>query len=98
MTVPSATSAEVMKLAAYQLRMSPCSSSVRNDARVGSSMSQVGLVVSALGLRAVSTVQASGTSQRSANAMSTPAQTRLNRRIRRSTETASAAAEPESGR
>ena len=74
----SAMSVEVMKLAAYQLRMSPCSSSVRNDSSVGFSIFQVGLVVSALGLIAVSMAQASGTSQRSANAMSTPAQKRLN--------------------
>ena len=43
-------------------------------------MNHVGgtLVVSALGLRAVSIAQATGTSQSRANAMSTPVQTRLN--------------------
>jgi hypothetical protein len=87
-TVPAADSAEVMKLAAYQLRMSPWASRARNDANVGLSMAQVGFVVSPLGLRAVSTAQASGTSQRSANATSTPVQHRLNRRVRRSAEAA----------
>src|SRR3954469_9777659 len=83
-TVAAAVTVEVMKLDAYQFQMSPCANSVRNDASVGLSMAQVGLVVSALGLSAVSMVQAIGTSQRRANAMSTPAQTPLNSLIRRS--------------
>ena len=41
------------------------------------------LVVSAFGLSAVSTAQASGTSQSSANAISTPTQIRLNSLVRR---------------
>src|SRR3954468_11038841 len=69
-TAPAAVAAEVMKLDAYQFQMSPCASSVLNDANVGSWMAQVGLVVSELGLSAVSMVQAIGTSQRRANAMS----------------------------
>src|SRR5690242_21597710 len=45
MTVANEVSAEVMKLDAYQLRMSPWDSRVRNDARVGCSMSQVGFAL-----------------------------------------------------
>ena len=46
---------EVMKLDAYQLQMSPCSAAASvNDASVGLSMHQVVLVVSVLGLSAVS--------------------------------------------
>src|SRR5690348_11876860 len=85
-TVPSAVSVEVMKLAAYQLMMSPCSISVRNDSSVGFSIFQVGFVVSALGLSAVSSAHSSGTNQIAANAMSTPTQVALKIRVRRSTD------------
>src|SRR5688572_1987276 len=87
-TVPSAENVAVMRLAAYQLRMSPCSSNVRNDSRVGFSIFQVGFVVSALGLIAVSTAQNNGTSHSNANAISTPTQVALNTRMRRSTDAA----------
>src|SRR3954462_9210064 len=85
-TVPTAVRVEVMKLVAYQFQMSPWASSVWNDWNVGLWISQVVSVVSALGLSAVSTVQSTGTSQISANAMSTPAQIRLNSLVRRSIE------------
>ncbi len=75
-----------MKLAAYQFKMSPWASSVRKDSSVGFWMIQVALVVSALGLSAVSKAQAIGTSQTSANAMSTPRQIPLNSLVRRSIE------------
>src|SRR4051794_38325808 len=89
-TVPSAETVAVMRLAAYQLRMSPCSSNVRNDSSVGFSIFQVGFVVSALGLSAVSTAQSNGTSHTTASAISTPTQVALKRRTRRSTDTATA--------
>src|SRR5947209_14446000 len=84
-TVAAALTVDVMKLDAYQFQMSPCANSVRNDPSVGCWTHQVGLVVSALGLKAVSTVQAMGTSQIRAKAISTPAQVRLNSLMRRST-------------
>jgi hypothetical protein len=87
-TVPSALNVDVMMLAAYQLMMSPWSSSVRYEASVGSMIFHVGFVVSPLGLREVSTAQAKGTSQSNANAMSTPMQVRLNNFSRRSAEVA----------
>ena len=75
-----------MKLAAYQLQMSPCAAAVRKKASsVGLSISQVVRVVSLLGLSAVSSAQAIGTSQIRANAISTPAQTRLKSLTRRRT-------------
>src|SRR3954463_5936180 len=79
-TVPAAVAADVMKLDRYHFQMSPCCRTVLNDSSVGFSMNHVGgtLVVSALGLRAVSIAQATGTSHSRANAMSTPVQTRLN--------------------
>ena len=67
-----------MRLDAYQLSMSVCLSSVVNAAKVGFSISQVVLVVSLLGLSAVSIAQASGTSQMRANAIRMPMQLRLN--------------------
>ena len=56
-----------------------------NAANVGLSMSQVLFVVSAFGLSAVSSAQASGTSHRIENAISTPRQTLLNSLVRIST-------------
>src|SRR3954449_4114070 len=85
MTVRTAVMVAVMKLAAYQRRMS-VSCSVRVKApSVGLWISQVVVVVSAFGLRAVSSAQSSGISQRIANAIRTPAQIRLNSLTRLST-------------
>jgi hypothetical protein len=83
MTVPSAVRLEMMKEAPYQLSMSVSRSVRVNASNVGLSMSQVVLVVSAFGLSAVSTAQANGISHTSANAISTPAQMRLNSFSRR---------------
>jgi hypothetical protein len=83
-TVAAAVAVEMMKLDAYQFQILPSAKSVRNDSKVGSLMAHVGLVVSALGLSAVSTVHAIGTSHNSANAISTPAHTPLNSLMRRS--------------
>ena len=85
-TAPAATAADVMKLDMYHFQMSPEASVVRNDSSVGFWMNQLGgaLVVSALGLSAVSIAQAIGTSHSRAKAMRTPMQTRLNSLFRRS--------------
>src|SRR5689334_7870437 len=85
-TVPAAVAADVMKLDRYHFQMSPCCRTVLNDSSVGFSMNHVGgtFVVSALGLRAVSIAQATGTSQSRANAMSTPVHVRLKSLFRRS--------------
>src|SRR4051794_9105964 len=84
-TVSSAVRAEVIALAAYQRRMSVSRNVLVNAAKVGLAMAQVLLVVSALGFSAVSSAQASGTSQISENAIRTPRQIRLNSLVRVST-------------
>jgi len=84
-TVKSAVRTDVMVLAAYHRRMSVSCKVLVNAAKVGLSMSQVLFVVSAFGLRAVSSAQASGTNHRIENAISTPRQMRLNSLVRVST-------------
>src|SRR5215213_5034880 len=88
-TVPIVVIRAIARLEPNQRRMSVSRSTRPNASKVGFSMSHVVLVVSSLGFRAVSRAHSTGTSQISANAISTPAQIRLNSLWRESTWAAS---------